>query len=92
MLGLSCGTWDLCWGMPTLSCGMWDQFLDQELNLHSLHWECRVLATAPPGKSLKTILKCVQRFIHKILITEESIALYIRATSDSQKLLHSGTT
>ena len=24
MLGLRCGTWDLCWGMPPLTCGMWD--------------------------------------------------------------------
>ena len=27
------------------------QFLDQESNQHSLHWELRVLTTGPPGKS-----------------------------------------
>ena len=39
------------WGIWTLSCGMWDLVLDQGLNPGSLHWEHRVLATAPPGKS-----------------------------------------
>ena len=31
-------------------CGI--SFPDQRLNLGPLHWECRVLATEPPGKSL----------------------------------------
>ena len=30
------------------------QFPDQRANLDPLHWECRVLATRPPGKSPKT--------------------------------------
>ena len=33
-----------------LSCG---QFPDQGWNLGPLHWEHRVLATGPPGKSLE---------------------------------------
>ena len=33
----------------TVYCGT---FPDQGLNLGPLHWECRVLATGPPGKSL----------------------------------------
>ena len=37
------------WG---LSCGM--LFLDQGLNPGPLHWEHRVLATGPPGKSLES--------------------------------------
>ena len=36
-------------------CGI--QFLDQELNLGPLHWECRDLATGSPGKFLPFILK-----------------------------------
>ena len=34
-----------------LSCGMSDRFPDQGLNPGSHHWEYRVLATGPPGKS-----------------------------------------
>ena len=33
------------------------QFPDQGLNPGPRHWECRVLATGPPGKSLTGILK-----------------------------------
>ena len=36
--------------MPALSCDI--KFPDQGLNLSPLHWECGVLATGPPGKSL----------------------------------------
>ena len=36
------------------SCSMWDLFLNQGSNLGPLHWECGVLATGPPGKSLLT--------------------------------------
>lgn len=32
-----------------MTCGFW--FLDQALNSGSLHWERRLLATGPPGKS-----------------------------------------
>ena len=38
-----------------VACGI--QFLDQELNLGSLLWEHRVLATGPSGKSLDHVLK-----------------------------------
>ena len=39
------------------SCGMGDcQFHDQALNLGSLYWEWRILATGPPGKSLNAIV------------------------------------
>ena len=60
VLGLSCGTQDLC-------CGMWDpqlqhtdsqlwhacgiQFPNQGSNPGPLHWEHGVLPTGPPGKS-----------------------------------------
>ena len=42
----SCGC-----GMRTLSCSMWNWFPDQGSNPGPLHWEHRVLATGPPGKS-----------------------------------------
>ena len=32
------------------ACGI--EFPDEGWNLNPLHWECRVLATVPPGKSL----------------------------------------
>ena len=35
-----------------LACGM--EFPDQESNPGSLHWECGVLVTEPPGKSLNS--------------------------------------
>ena len=38
------------------TCGI--QFPDQGSNLGPLHWECRVLSTVPPGKSLNILLKC----------------------------------
>ena len=34
------------------------QFPDQGLNVGSLHWEFRVLATGPPGKSLQVCQRC----------------------------------
>ena len=64
MQGLICGTQDLRCCVRDLqlrhvlvvvckplvgTCGI--QFPDQGLNLGALHWECRVLATGPPGKS-----------------------------------------
>ena len=35
-----------------LSCGLWDLVPEQGWNPGPLHWEHRVLTTAPPGKSL----------------------------------------
>ena len=37
------------------SCGMWDLVPDHRLNPGPQHWECKVLATGPPGKSLLSI-------------------------------------
>ena len=37
------------WEHLAEACGLW--FPDQGLNPDPLHWECRVLATGPPGKS-----------------------------------------
>ena len=37
------------------SCGMRDLFPDQGSNPGPLHWECGVLTTGPPGKSLYSI-------------------------------------
>ena len=45
VLGLSCDMWDL------LSCGMQGLVPDQGMNLDTLHWEYRVLATGPPVKT-----------------------------------------
>ena len=56
-LGLSCGMWDLRFGMRTLSYSILDLVPDQELNLGPLHWEHGVLATEPPGKSPKAKFK-----------------------------------
>ena len=58
---LSCGTQDLfsffflmqCVGSLVVACGIW--FLNQELNTGPLHYDCGVLATGPPGKSLSSI-------------------------------------
>ena len=59
VLVVACGLCDLHYsmggllscGMRTLSCGMWDILPEQGLNLGHLHWDYRVLATGPPGKS-----------------------------------------
>ena len=55
---LSCGTQaPQLWHVNSQlwhACGI--QFPDQGLNLGSLHWECGVLTTAPPGKSLKRFI------------------------------------
>ena len=57
-LGLSWGMWDLRFGMWTLSCSIPDLVPQpQESNLGPLHWECGVLATEPPGKSLDLFFK-----------------------------------
>ena len=42
--GLSCSMW-------TLSCGMWHLVPCPRIKPGHLRWECRVLATGPPGKS-----------------------------------------
>ena len=36
---------------PGLHCSMWDFIFRPEIEPGPLHWECRVLATGPPGKS-----------------------------------------
>ena len=58
---LSCSTWDLWpslrhsrfiyfgYSMQDLSCGMWDPV--PQAGIESQCWQCRVLATGPPGKS-----------------------------------------
>ena len=51
-MGLTCST-------QTLSCSMWDLVPWLGLNPGLLHWECRVLATAPPEKSLPQLFKCM---------------------------------
>ena len=53
--GLGCGTQDFqssLWSAGSLvsACGIW--LPDQGSNLGPLHWEHRVLATGPSGKSL----------------------------------------
>ena len=64
--GLSCGTQDLQSSLQhvgclvvtckllAVACGI--QFSDQGSNPGPLHWECRVLAAGPPGKSHVSIL------------------------------------
>ena len=57
----------LSWGLWTLlveACGIW--FPDQGLKPSPLHWECRVLATGPPGKS-QVFLFFKFRIVHNIL-------------------------
>ena len=38
-------------GLLVAACGL--KFPDQGSNLGPLHWECGVLSTGPPGKSLE---------------------------------------
>ena len=54
-LGLSCGTWIFVatFQLLVVACGV--SFPDQGSNPGPLHWECRVLTTGPPGKSLHGI-------------------------------------
>ena len=58
----------LCWFLVAacelfvVACGI--QFSDQGSNPGTLHWECRVLATQPPGKSLQFSFKKI--FLSKI--------------------------
>ena len=62
MLGLNCGLWDLqsslrhtesfsggTWDF--FSGGIWDLIPWPVVELETLHWECRVLATGPPRSS-----------------------------------------
>ena len=44
----SCGMW-------ALSCSMWDLVPWPGVEPRPLHWECGVLATGPPGKSLSVL-------------------------------------
>ena len=44
----------LCWVL-VVACGV--ELADQGWNLSPVHWECRVLATGPPGKSMTYVLK-----------------------------------
>ena len=44
------------------ACGI--QFPDQGQNLGPLHWEHKVLATGPLGKSPKIFLSCLQKNLH----------------------------
>ena len=70
-LGFTCGTQDLqsSWqhsGSLVVTCGLLVAtgriyFPDQELNLGLLHWECRVLATGPPGRLLLLLLSHFSR-------------------------------
>ena len=57
------GMWDICFDFLVsalvATCGI--QFPEQELNLGSLPWECGVLATGPPEKSL--VLICLMIYI-----------------------------
>ena len=78
MLNLSCSTQDsgssllhagFINGMQTLSCGMWDLVPWPRVAPRSLHWECGVLATGPPGKSHfkdTLILKVARCFLDKV--------------------------
>ena len=47
--GVSCHPWDV-------SCSMWDLVPWPGMELWHLHWESRVLATRPPGKSHVDVL------------------------------------
>ena len=42
-------------GMCTLSCGTWHLVTRPGIKAGPLHWECGVLATGPPGKSLSGV-------------------------------------
>ena len=73
MLGLSCATWNhqsLSWhtGSLVVAC------VYQRLNPGPLHWECRVLATGPPGKSLfmKSWRHFLNVFQHLLLPSRKS--------------------
>ena len=48
VLGLGCGMGDLGYSM-------WDLLPSPGLELRPLHWEHRVLATAPPGPAVLTV-------------------------------------
>ena len=41
--------------VPDLCCCLWDVVPWLEIEPRPLQWECRVLATVPPGKSLDTV-------------------------------------
>ena len=38
-----------------LSCGMWESSLTRDPTQSPLHWECGVLTTGLPGKSLQSL-------------------------------------
>ena len=50
--------------MRTLSWGMWDPSSLIRDQTWPLHWECRVLATGPPGKSLQCFLRALSAFLY----------------------------
>ena len=57
---LYCGRHDFFFfscGHVTLSCGMWDLVPWPRIRPTPLLWECRVLATGPPGNSSRVLLK-----------------------------------
>ena len=56
-LGLSCSTQVLCLCMWILSCSMWDLVPWPKIKARTLQLEFGVLATGPPGKSLKKYLE-----------------------------------
>ena len=70
--GLSCSTWDLrssLWSwtfscsMWTVSYDMWDRVPWPGIQPRPLHWEHRVLATGPPGKSLTDFLNHLNKYL-----------------------------
>ena len=66
VLGLSCGLQDLgslFWHVEfsAVACGIY--FPDQGWNLGLLHWECRVQATGPPGKSWFVFLLKIKNWV-----------------------------
>ena len=50
-----CWVLGVAWGISHLCCSVWDLVPS---NLGPLHWECRVSATGPPGKSFLLFSYC----------------------------------
>ena len=56
--GLNCGTWDILVAECGIvfSCSMWDLDPWPGSNSGPVHWVCGVLATGPPGNTLRFLL------------------------------------
>ena len=88
VLGLSCGLqdlWSLLQHARSSSCNMWDPLPWRGTELRSLHWEHRVLANGPLGKSPVALFKIffwLPSGLLRFLITfRMSFSIYTKKTS-----------